>query len=45
MTLLPHTFFAAAHVYRTCRAVEIQADVIGAVILLLSENKTARKTG
>ena len=46
MTLLPHMFFAAAHVYRTCQAVEIQAvviqtDVIRVVDLLLAKNETA----
>jgi hypothetical protein len=50
MTLLLHIFFAAVHVYRTCRAVEIpavviRADVIRVVDLLLAKNETARKTG
>jgi hypothetical protein len=33
MTLLPHMVFAAAHVYRTCRAADIQAAVIWAVMI------------
>ncbi len=50
MTLLPHMFFAAVHVYLTCRAVEIgavviRADVIRVVDLLLAKNETAPKTG